>query len=179
MAAPKLDKFMKNRLRDQLRQVHRTEREAAWRDLEDQLRPHIEKRLHDLWGAPETQAEMAILQKYATAAPLSRAHVRAKDPETGLFTLEFSFAVDNGLLAPEVSLDRAIERLFIRDDAPDHAAFLDAARQRSELSRSQDDESQELEAAFRQTTSVRKLQDIFPRARQLLEAIRPETVIPA
>jgi hypothetical protein len=179
MAAPKLDRFMKNRLRDQLRQVHRDERAAAWDDLEAQLRPQVEKRLQALWGDPDTQAEMAILKKYDTAAPLRRAHVRAKDPETGLFTIQFSFLVDIGLLAPEISLDQAIEQLFIRDDDPDHAAFLDAERQLKELSRSQDDESQALEAAFRQTTSVRKLQDIFPRARQLLETVRPGAVVPA
>lgn len=170
MATPKLDRMAKALFRQRLKAWQRADQERRAAEIKADMIRIATRLLHAEWGAPEIQADMAIVAKYCPVHPITGANLRVYFPAPkgcGDYAEAFGVEHDFGLLKPGGSTGYG-GKVFhywhghVDPDDPDITVAQGWIHTRHNWQREYANQTEALDQAMRETSSVRKIEEAFP-----------------
>lgn len=167
MRLAKLDRFTKGLLRQEWRAHIRRQAEERANEISNILREATVRLIEEEWGDPAKQEDMKVLQRYGHARPIGYATLRTcalgGDHHRYTETFGLKFEPPLALMMPDAyGSDVAQWSGYLTADDPAFTAGQRALELRATWQREETDRIEELEAALRNTTSLRKVLEAFP-----------------
>jgi hypothetical protein len=163
------------RLRIELQQINRKRGEAMMKAEYDTnvaiLVAAADKRLRAEWGAPEIQADMAIMSKYHYAAPIGGANLRVYDRRTKCYDQTFGVEFKSPIMMPGTAYlyagqkeeDRALYyECYVREADDDFEAVYALVMWHRERRAQITAEAETFYQAIRETASYAKIVERYP-----------------
>jgi hypothetical protein len=164
MAAIKLTREVKNRLRANLKDAQAAETMEMAEYGTALLYETAMRLLTERWGAPEVQADMVVLARHQVARAVKGVNLKVAGCEYSPSGIE----VETDILVPDKLYLGTYPWFTVPESDPAHGELLRLQTYANSYKQDQEAERAALEDAFRKTSSLARLQEIFPRSRDLL-----------
>ncbi|MBK1667061.1 hypothetical protein CKO28_03250 [Rhodovibrio sodomensis] len=164
MAAIKLTREVKNRLRANLKDAQAAEAMEMAEHGTALLHETAVRLLAERWGAPEVQTDMLVLARHQVASAVRGVNLKVAGSKHSPMGAE----IETDILVPDKLHLGTYPWFTVPENDPAHGELLRVQNYAHSHRSDQEAERAALEDAFRKTSSLARLQEIFPRSRDLL-----------